>query len=137
MGAPTTGERLARVLASPIGVLITLPALVIAVGVGILLVGRNATRSASDQMARRQLTTQASSVTSDVAFALDQATPLLARLRALADPALPMESVLVRMHDLMLGRPGVAYVSISFPDGTFRGAYLEKDHVEAQESRIR
>ena len=86
----------ARRLASPIGVLITIPALVVAVGVGILLVGRNATRSASDQMARRQLTTQASSVTSDVAFALDQAGPVLERLRTLADPARPADEVLVR-----------------------------------------
>ncbi|HEU4726792.1 MAG TPA: hypothetical protein VFT22_02855, partial [Kofleriaceae bacterium] len=34
--------RIARTLASPLGVLITLPALVAAVGLGILLVGRDA-----------------------------------------------------------------------------------------------
>jgi len=34
-------------LASPTGVLVTLPLLVIAVGVGILLVGRDATRGAT------------------------------------------------------------------------------------------
>ncbi len=31
--------------------------------------------------------------------------------------ARPLEDTLVRMHDLMIGRLGVSYVSISFPDG--------------------
>jgi serine/threonine protein kinase len=130
------GRAIARRLASPIGVLITLPALVVAVGVGILLVGRDATRTASDQMARRLLTSNASSVQSDVAFALDQAGPVLEQLRALADPARPLDDALVRIHDLVVGRPGVAYASISFPDGTFRGAYLEAGRVDVQESKL-
>lgn len=129
--------RVGRALASPTGVLITLPVLVVAVGVIVLLVGRDATRSASTSMARRQLTEQASTITADVAFALDQAAPILERLRVLADPARSLDDVLVRIHDLILGRPGVAYASISFPDGTFRGAYLnEQRTVEAQESRV-
>ena len=129
--------RIGRALASPIGVLITIPLLVIAVGVLILLVGRDATRSASMSMARRQLTEQATAIQGDVAFALDQADPLLARLAVLADPAAPRDEVLVRIHDLMVGRPGVAYASLSFPDGMFRGAYLnEQRTLEVQESRI-
>jgi len=132
----SAGVRLARGLASPLGVLITIPALVVAVGVGIMLVGRDATRSASNQMARRLLTTNATSMASDVAFALDQADPVLERLRALADPDRPPGDVLVRVHDLVVGRPGVAYASISFPDGTFRGAYLDGARVAVQESKI-
>ncbi len=129
--------RFARALASPIGVLVTIPLLVIAVGVGILLVGRNATSSASHSMARRQLTEQAAAVQSQVAFALDQASPILERLRVLADPQRPLDDTLVRLHDLIVGRPGVAYASISFPDGTFRGAYLgEGRRVEVQESTV-
>ena len=58
-------------------------------------------------MARRQLTEQAQRIEGDVAFALDQAGPVLVRLRALADPARPLEDTLVRLHDLMIGRPGV------------------------------
>jgi serine/threonine protein kinase len=146
-----TGLRLARMLASPVGVLITIPALVAAVGVGILLVGRDATRTVSDEMARRLLTSNATSVRSDVAFALDQAGPVLEQLRALADPARPVDDALVRIHDLVVGRPGVAYASVSFPDGTFRGAYLASDsersetggsalrgveRVEVQESKL-
>ena len=134
------GVRLARALASPLGVLITIPALVVSVGVGILLVGRDATRTTSSQMARRLLTSNATSVQSDVAFALDQAGPVLARLRTLADPARASDDVLVRVHDLVVGRPGVAYASISFPDGMFRGAYLDGQgdgaRVAVQESRL-
>ena len=119
--------RIARALASPIGVVITLPALVIAVGLVVMLVGRAATRNASDSMARHQLAAQATAVQNDVAFALDQASPLIERLRALADPARPVGDVLVRLHDLMVGRPGIAFLSLSFPDGTFRGAQLQPD----------
>ena len=130
--------RLGRALASPVGVLVTLPLVVVAAGLGILLVGRDTTRTASEAMARRQLIAQAQRIEGDVAFALDQAGPLLLRLRALADPARPIEDVLVRLHDLMIGRPGVSYVSLSFPDGTFRGAYLPRGQrrLEVQESRL-
>jgi serine/threonine protein kinase len=129
--------RIARALASPIGVVITIPLLVIAVGVGILLVGRDATRSASQSMARRQLAEQAIAIQTDITFALDQAGPLLERLRVLADPARPAEDVLLRMADLIVGRPGVSYASISFTDGTFRGAYLgEQRRLEVQESKV-
>ena len=129
------GVRIARLLASPIGVLVTLPVLVVAVGIGIMLVGRDATSTASMSMARHQLAEQATSVQADVSFALDQARPLLERLTVLADPERPLEDVLVRLHDLMVGRPGVAFLSISFPDGTFRGAQLEADSsIQVQES---
>lgn len=133
---PGASTRLARMLASPLGVLLTLPALVVAVGVGIMLVGRDATRSTSEDMARRLLTAQATSIASDVVFALDQAGPVLERLATLADPARPRDEVLVRIHDLVVGRPGVSYASISFPDGTFRGAYRDGAHVAVQESQL-
>jgi serine/threonine protein kinase len=117
-------------------VLITLPVLVIAVGLGILLVGRDATRTASRSMADHQLFEQAKSVQDEVAFALDQSGPLLARLASLSDRDHARDDVLLRMHDLMIGRPGVAFLSISFPDGTFRGARLAADEsIELQESR--
>ncbi len=129
--------RIARAFASPIGVIVTLPLLVIAVGLGILLLGRDATRTSSQAMAHHQLAEQVGSVRSDVAFALDQAEPLLQRLRVLAAPDRPTEDVLIRLHDLLVGRPGVAYLSISFPDGTFRGAYLTPERkLEVQESRV-
>jgi serine/threonine protein kinase len=130
-------ERFARALASPIGVLISVPLLVVAVGVGILFVGRDATSTASLTLARHQLAEQAVSVQNDVAFALDQADALMPKLRVLADETRPADDILPRLHDLIVGRPGIAYVSISFPDGTFRGAYLSpQKHYEVQESRL-
>ena len=127
--------RVAAALASPLGVLLSVPLLVIAVGLVIILLGRSTTREASESMARHQLAEQAKSVENDVAFALDQADPLFARLSVLADRTRPVEDVLVRLHDLMTGRPGIAFLSISFPDGTFRGAQLAANHqIEVQES---
>ncbi|HEU0030501.1 MAG TPA: protein kinase [Kofleriaceae bacterium] len=129
--------QLGRALASPAGVLVTIPLLVIAVGVGILLLGRDATRTSAHQLARGQLTEQALRVQSDVAFALDQADPLMARVDTLADPAMPVEERLVRLHDLIIGRPGVSYLSISFPDGSFYHSNATRDgKVEVQQSVI-
>ena len=122
-GAPRPA-RLARALASPAGVLVLLPLLVIGAGLVVMLLGRRATRDASDSMARRQLAAQAADVQHDVAFALDQADPMLARLRALADPTLPISEVAPRMHDLVIGRPGVANVSLGFPSGLMRGTFV-------------
>src|SRR3954470_17981341 len=106
--------RFGRALASPAGVLITVPLLVVAVGVGIMLLGRNATRTSTHSMARHQLAEQAKSVQADVAFALEQADPLMSLVRVLAVHELPVEDVLVRLHDLMAARPGIAFLSISF-----------------------
>ncbi|MDX2093382.1 MAG: protein kinase [Kofleriaceae bacterium] len=141
-GAPfTVGEqpraaRIARALASPLGVLILLPTMVIAAGVVVLLLGRSATRDASDGMARRQLASQASDVEHDVAFALDQAGPVLDRMRALADPTLPIDEVGPRLVDLQVGRPGIANVSIGFPNGLLRGTFVPEGahEIHVQES---
>lgn len=126
-----------RALASPIGVLITIPLLVIAVGVGILLLGRDATRTATGDLVRRQLTEQAKSVQSDVAFALDQADPLFARTRVLAREHPARDPMLLALHDLIIGRPGVSYISVSFPDGTYFHSHVTRDHkIEVQTSAV-
>ncbi len=136
-GAPPP-ERVGRALASPLGVLILVPLLVIASGVTILLLGRSATREASDSMARRQLAAQAADVEHDVAFALDQAEPMFASLRALADPTLPIDRVASQLQNLVVGRPGVANVSIGFTNGTLRGTYLDvaTGELRVQESLV-
>ena len=127
-----------RALASPLGVLILVPLLVVASGVTILLLGRSATREASDSMARRQLAAQATDVEHDVAFALDQAEPMFASLRALADPTLPIDRVASQLQNLVVGRPGVANVSIGFPNGTLRGTFLDvaTGELRVQESLV-
>jgi serine/threonine protein kinase len=130
--------RFARALASPTGVLVIVPLLVIAAGAVVLLLGRRATSDASDAMARRQLAAQANDVAHDMAFALDSADPLLAALDALADPTLPIADVAVRLHDLVVGRPGIANVSIAFPAGVLRATFVDDDarDVRVQESVV-
>ncbi len=134
-GAPAA--RFGRALASPIGVLITIPLLVIAVGLGILLLGRDATRTATGDLVRRQLTEQAKSVQADVAFALDQADPLFARTRVLARQHPAGDAMLLALHDLIVARPGVSYISVSFPDGTYFHSNVTRDRkIEVQTSAI-
>ena len=119
--------RVARALASPGGVLVILPALVIAAGVSVLLLGRGATRETAETMARHQLIAQATAVEHDVAFSLDQAAPVLATMRTLADVAMPIPDALTRLRDAVLGRPGVYNATIAFPIGASWGAYFSDE----------
>jgi serine/threonine protein kinase len=126
----TSRRRWARALASPAGVLVTVPLLVVGAGLAVLLFGRDATRSVSDTMARRQLAEQAGHVGREVGFALDQAAPMLDRLRAIAepaaaDPAAAFAAVGPRLYDIAIGRPGVANVSISYPRGVMQGTFFD------------
>lgn len=119
--------------------LILVPVLVIGAGIVVLLLGRSATIEASDGLARKQLAAQAGDVQRDVALALDQAAPMLERLRAMADPKLPIEDVAPRMVELVVGRPGIANVSIGFPSGTMRGTFVPPaapGEIHVQESII-
>ncbi len=135
--AGTPAVRIGRALASPIGVIVTIPLLVIAVGLGILLLGRDATRTATGDLVQRSLTEQARSVQADVAFALDQADPLMARTRVLAQQRPARDPMLLALHDLIVGRPGVSYISISFADGTyFHANILRTGTIEVQQSQI-
>lgn len=135
--AGSRAANVGRALASPIGVLITIPLLVIAVGVGILLLGRDATRTATGDLVRRQLTEQAKGVQADVAFALDQADPLFARTRVLARQRPARDTMLLALHDLIIGRPGVSYISVSFPDGTYFHSNITRERkLEIQTSAV-
>ncbi len=90
------------------------------------------------EAARIQLELAVRGTARDVAFSLDQADPMLVGLRALTDPALPLAAVGPRMHDLALGRPGVANISIGFASGLFRGTFVPagEDEIEVQESVV-
>jgi serine/threonine protein kinase len=133
-GSETVRQRIAAALASPTGVVIIVPALVIAAGVCVFWLGREATRDATSSMAKSHLASQADDVAHQLANTLDQADPILERLRPLADPSLPIAEVATRMHDLHVGRAGVTNLSIGFPNGNLRGTYLEGTEVRVQES---
>ncbi|HSD89490.1 MAG TPA: protein kinase [Kofleriaceae bacterium] len=130
--------RVATLFASPGAVLVILPALVIAAGVVVLLLGRRATRDTAETMARHQLVAQADAVKADVAFALDQADPVLSMMKSLADVVRPTPDAMSRLRDIVFNRPGIANVAISFPVGVTWGSYHDRktDEVFVFESRI-
>ena len=101
------------------------PLLVIAVGLTVLLLGQSATRESAESMARRQLDAQAAQVQRDVAVTLDQADPVLASMRLLADSALATPDAMQRLHDLVIGRPGIANAAIAFPSGALWTAFYD------------
>ena len=132
-------ERFARWFASPASVLIILPALVVAVGVVVLLLGRKATHDSAETMARHQCVAQAEQVRHDVDFTLDQADPVLASMRLLAESTLATPDAMQRLHDVVVGRPGIANASVAFPIGVMWGTYVDKDHgneLRVQETRV-
>lgn len=130
--------RVARLFASPASVLVIVPALVVAVGVVVLLLGRRATRDSAETMARHQLMAQAIEVQNDIAFALGQAEPVFASLRVLAEPALATPDAVARMRDVVLGRPGIANATIVFPIGVMWGTYIDRtsDEINVHETRV-
>jgi serine/threonine protein kinase len=130
--------KLANALASPTGVLVILPLLVIGAGVVVMLLGRGATRDATESMARNALVAQAANVQHDVAFALDQADPLMTALRPLANNAYPRDEFAIRLRDYVIGRPGIANVSIAFPNGLLRGTFVDSQtgQLQVQESQV-
>jgi serine/threonine protein kinase len=119
------GDRFARWFASPASVLVVVPLLVIGVGIAVLLLGQQATRESAETMARRQLIAQATQVQRDVGVTLDQADPVLAGMRLLANAALDTPDAMQRLHDLVIGRPGIANASIAFPTGALWTAYYD------------
>jgi serine/threonine protein kinase len=132
VGGQARGSRLSRLFASPTGVLIIIPTLVIAVGVVVLLLGRRATHDSTEAMARRQLVAQADDVRHDISFALDQAGPVLASLRLLAEPALATPDAVARIRDVVVGRPGIAFTSIVFPSGSMYTNFIDRATGELQ-----
>jgi serine/threonine protein kinase len=134
------GFSLSRALASPYGILIVFPGIVLAVGVFLALVGQRALKVSNVALGERRLAEQAQLVASRLRGALDSADPMLDRL---SDFTLthtsdkPFEPAAAVLADLMQGRAGVAYASISFPDGTFQATYIDQDGaVRFQDSRI-
>ncbi len=136
---PQATARFRTILATPAGVLVTVPALVAMLGIVMTVLGRAALRAESQSTARDLLGGQAALVAQDTESSLAQADPILERLHDVAatdDPARPVAVVAPALHDLVLAHAGVTYVSISFADGTFRGAFLEGDEVHVQESHV-
>lgn len=139
----TTGQSrtllLTRALASPYGILIVFPAIVVSVGLFLTLLGQRSLTASNRDLGQRRLAEQAKLVATNLRGALDSADPMLDRLSDFTlehTPEKPKEEAAAVLLDVMQGHPGVAYVSISFTDGTFQGAYFEDRRVLFQDSRI-
>ena len=135
---PPGAARIARLFASPAAVLVILPALVIAAGITVMLLGRRATRDTAENMARNQCVAMAAAVRADVESAIDQADPVFKMMSSLANAAMPTRDALTRLHDIVVGRP-VTNASIVFPVGvmweTFRDRKTPKD-TRVQETKV-
>lgn len=135
----STLARIRTALASPVGVLVAVPSLVALLGIAVALLALAAIRAQSEAVAKDVLVSQAAYVGEDTQSALGQAAPILSRIRDVAandDPSQPLARVAPALHDSVLAHAGITYVSESFPDGTFRGAYVDKGAVLVQESRV-
>lgn len=137
---PSKTFLLTRALASPFGILIVFPTIVLAVGLFLTLVGQTTLRSSNVSLGQKRLSDQTQVVSSHLRGALEQADAMLDRLFDFAlthSPDAPIEPAAAVLLDLMRGRAGVAYVSISFPDGTFQGTYVDlSGAVRFQVSRV-
>ena len=131
-------SRFGKALASPRGVLVTVPLLVALVGVTLTLVGQQALADTSLSMARERFGEQSAFAGHRIAQALDHSDAVLDRMRDLgrrSDEA--PDAFALALRDLVAGRPGMTQAYTGFPDGTFQGVYMESDGVlRFQTSRV-
>lgn len=131
LAAAPAPSRWARRLASPLGVMLTIPALVIGIGGFIALVGDWSLKASTNQLADARFSDQSQHVTRQTQDMLRQAAPLLDRwqrfLRSYKgkEPTRPI--AVNHLLDLMTQRPGVSYISHSRQrDGLFLGLFRFK-----------
>src|SRR6188768_1709241 len=132
--------RVSAAIASPLAVLTLLPLLVASIGLVLTLLGQRSLRDSNLSMADGRIDEGTTLLARGISAALEQSEPVMDRLSALAqdhDPIKSFDRAAHSLRDLMQGRPGVSYVSISFPDGTFQGAYRDEDGaIRFQDSRV-
>ena len=132
--------RMAAAAGSPLGVLLLVPGIVLAIGAWLTLLGQRSLEESSLALGLAQLRARNVMVARQIGLALAQSDALLDRLRSLArvhTPRAPLANIAFPLRDMLQGRAGVAYTSISFPDGTFQGAYVYDDgSIRFQDSRV-
>src|SRR6478609_6921499 len=132
--------RISAAIASPVAVLTLLPLLVASVGLFLTVVGQSSLRESNTGMAVERIDEETTVLARGISAALEQSDPVMERLGLLArdhDPIKAYDRVAHTLRDLMQGRPGVSYISVSFPDGTFQGAYRDEDgSIRFQDSRV-
>src|SRR6188768_3828351 len=132
--------RLSATIASPLAVLTLLPLLVASIGLFLTWVGQRSLRESNLTMASDRIDEETTLLARGISAALEQSDPVMDRLSSLAldhDPIKGFDRAAHSLRDLMQGRPGVSYISVSFPDGTFQGSYRDEDGtIRFQDSRV-
>jgi serine/threonine protein kinase len=129
LGRPSLFMRAGALLSSPTGILLAVPGLSALLGLLLTALAADALRGSNLSVARARLREQAALVEKNVSTAVANCEPLMDRLVELtqARPAhAPLDPYAHALADVMRARPGIAYVSASFPDGTFLGAYRDE-----------
>lgn len=117
-------------ITSPWAILVTLPTFVLLVGALLTLATFTEMRAFARAEALESFVVRARSAERNVAASLSQADGLLDRLRELAgnhSSDAELAPFAVRLRDLALRRPGLKWLSVSFPDGGFQGVYVQPD----------
>ncbi|HSC85728.1 MAG TPA: protein kinase, partial [Polyangiaceae bacterium] len=138
---PTTAgfTRVGTVLASPLGVLITVPGLVVLVGLFYTLAGQMALRSAMLSMAEERFRQRTEHVSGNLEEALLHADVVLERLDDYAHAGgakFDFKPLALVLRDLTLGRPGMTQAYIGYPSGEYYGVYEEQNRLLFQHSWV-
>ena len=127
---PRFRTRVGQSLASPLSVLILVPALVVGVGTFMALTGQRSLRASIDTMAEARFGDQTAYASRHIETTLGQAGSLLDSFRAFVrshggDPR--TEDVSDFLRTLMHGRHGLSFASFGTVDGRFIGAYYDDE----------
>lgn len=132
-------ERWSARLAHPSAVLIALPALVLVVGVVLTASTFLRVRAVGEEAAVHRFRERTRRAEASIQSAILQADALLDRAAALSrahSSQASIEPFARELHDLALARRGLKWLSVSFPDGTFQGVFVERGKLRFQVSRI-
>ena len=125
---PRFRTRLGQTLASPLSVLVLVPALVVGVGVFMAVSGQRSLRASIDTMAEARFADQTAYASRHIRETLGQAGPLLDRFRVFLRERggeVTTEELAYQLVTLMHDRGGLSFASYGRKDGHFVGVYVD------------
>ncbi|MGC4086818.1 MAG: serine/threonine protein kinase [Polyangiaceae bacterium] len=128
--ATRTWERWALRFTSPVAVMLSVPLSTLAVGVALVGLSYQRMVALDEQSALERAEARRAQAELGIRRTLANADALLDRLRELAlhtRADAEMKPLAFTLADLALRRTGLAWLSLSFPDGTFAGVFRELD----------
>ncbi|HET9930039.1 MAG TPA: hypothetical protein VFQ35_05115, partial [Polyangiaceae bacterium] len=132
-------ERWALKLTSPASVLVSVPLSAFVVGSSLVLLSYQRFVSLDERAALDRAELRRDQAELALQRSLATADPLLDRVRDVARAAATssIETSALALANLAIQREGLTWLSISLPDGSFRGVFRDKDgSLSFQESRI-